>query len=390
MAITIDSTTDTPESVAEAFGTTVDQNPNDGADGANDDGAVDGSIDGVGAASAAAVADKGDGDGDKGGEPKAKTKTDGEGDGAPEGEHKKKLGGYQKKIQRLETENDLLVKVIKENKLIGSKTDENSDATTEIVNYCGEPEPQLADFRDQEDPHSAYLAAHTKWTRKEVTAQIKHENAEQLRQAVTQENESAFLTALNEDRAEGGIYHDYDAVLASIEENELDIPVTGYMKHAMDSARDDDGRSITHAMMYWLASHPDEAAKIHTLTPDKQLLAMGRIQVKADDDITSRRAEAEKAKAAKSKGKGKDSYNSGSSAGANGAGTGTTDTTNNQTDAGKGAGTKKVSRTPAPVSAVSGARTSNVSSTVDLDKIAKSGSFKDYEKTRLAQGQQYR
>lgn len=418
MPVIITSNTDKPEDVAAAMGGEIEQpdaeakaegksataDASAGKDGAANEsknegkGAAKGSTEGTSETvekdeqASGETSGEGSGksgEGDETGEGEGSSEGEGTGEGQPPAKPRK-LGGFQKKIARLEEENALLVDLIKKEGI--AKKDTGTETSDDKpVNYSGKPEPiepKIEDFVNHEDPQAAWVTAHGKWTvlynkwsREEAVAQVRAERDAEKTETTKSSNESAFITALDEDRAKGGIYEDYNDVLESIAEE--NVPITELMNEVIMEAREEDGRSLAHAMMHWMAKHPDEAGKIASLPPKQQLARMGVIQAKAEAETIKRRAELE-SKAKKttknSNVNGAGTTNAGNNAGSN---------TQQQQSANQGGGAKPVKTTKAPPPINPTGKRSAPAST-DLETVAASGDFRSYEAQRRAQGFKYR
>lgn len=289
----------------------------------------------------------------------------------------KKVTGYKKKAQRLEEENRLLMDLLRkqENPEPEEKPTEEEQAVAagldpKTKTYSGIAKPKLEDFKDEKDPYAIFTEKSVEWAMKEGEAKAKFEKAQEATNAAAAAVQEAFNGRLAEVKKEGGVYADYDDVLASIA-NE-DLPVTPLMTQMIMTSKAKDGTPISADVMYFLASNPDRVREISAMAPEEQAAEMGLVRQEAWAETQRRVAAAGKG------GKKTNSDSSGKGAGPTGA-----VPPQQQQQPPK----PKAKTPPPPVNPV-GKRAAPAAK--DLASVAESGDFKEYEARRRQQGFKYR
>lgn len=396
--VIITSTTDTPASVAAAMGAEIETETESGGEGdaaagTGTEGAKDGEKpnqkegkagakegdEGTGTSSESGDADAdadgaGDGDGDGGEDEGVESK-------AKEGEEQKpkKKGGFQKKISRLQQENDLLLDLLKKQQkgkdgdddaTPTPTTDDGKDAKTKT--FSGKPKPKLADFSDADDPYAAHAEALSDFAVDEAYAKLKFEQGKNTQETRATEAQTAFQSRHKVVTGDDGIYSDYDELLETVKEDNL--PVTGLMQQLIMSAKNKAGDSISVDVMHYLASNPDVCREIASLDPAEQAAEMGVIRQAAWAE-TTKRLEAKGSKAKDGEG---------------GKGAGAGSKAKAGSDAGNGAGSASKPKPKAPPAPITPVGKRSAPASKDLETVAASGDFKAYEAERLKQGRVYR
>lgn len=235
MSMTIESTSDTAEQVAAAYGEAKPA-------GATAEAAQD-------TVTAEPI------EAEQGEQPEAKAAGAEAGDDDGEGEHAKKKGGFQRRIDKLSAEKREL-----EAKLAaltaGKPTEKGAEPTK---GDAGDGKPQLEKFESYEE----YVEALTDWKlerREAAKAEQAKAEADKQQQAELAKSWQARQDAV---RAK---YDDYDEVVGQ------EIPITGVMQQAL--LESDHGAELA----YWLGSNPKEAERIAKLGPVAAIKALAKIE----------------------------------------------------------------------------------------------------------------
>lgn len=236
MSMTIESTSDTAEQVAAAYGEAKPA-------GATAEAAKD---------TVTAEPIKAE----QGEQPEAKAAGADEGDDdEADGEQPKKKGGFQRRITKLTTEKRELEARLAA--LTAGKPTEKAAETPKADAADGKP--QLEKFESYED----YVEALTDWKlaqREAAMAERSKVDAAKQQQAELAKSWQARQDAV---RAK---YDDYDEVVGQ------EIPITQAMQQAL--LESDHGAELA----YWLGSNPEEANRIAKLGPVAQIKALAKIE----------------------------------------------------------------------------------------------------------------
>lgn len=234
--MTIESTSDTAEQVAAAYGEAKPA-------GAPTETAKD-----------AVTAESADVEQAEQPEAKAAGADDADGDEG-DGDQPKKKGGFQRRIDKLTTEKRELEARLAE--LTAGKPAEKPAETAKPDAADGKP--QLEKFESYED----YVEALTDWKlaqREAAAAEKAKADAEKQQRAELAKSWQARQDAV---RAK---YDDYDEVVGQ------EIPITGVMQQAL--LESDHGAELA----YWLGSNPAEAEQIAKLGPVAAIKALAKIE----------------------------------------------------------------------------------------------------------------
>jgi hypothetical protein len=176
-------------------------------------------------------------------------------DDEADGEQPKKKGGFQRRIDRLTTEKREL-----EAKLAALTAGKPAEKPAETAKPdAGDGRPQLEKFESYED----YVEALTEWKlerREAAKAEQARADAEKQQRAELAKSWQARQDAV---RAK---YDDYDEVVGQ------EIPITGVMQQAL--LESDHGAELA----YWLGSNPKEAERIAKLGPVAAIKALAKIE----------------------------------------------------------------------------------------------------------------
>ncbi len=231
--MTIESTSDTAEQVAAAYG---EAKPAGATTEAAQDTVTAGPI-----------------EAEQGEQPEAKAAgaETGDDDDEADGEQPKKKGGFQRRITKLTTEKRELEARLAA--LTAGKPAETPKAD------AGDGKPQLEKF----DSYEEYVEALTDWKlerREAAKAEQARADAQKQQQAELANSWQARQDAV---RAK---YDDYDEVVGQ------EIPITQAMQQAL--LESDHGAELA----YWLGSNPKEAERIAKLGPVAAIKALGKIE----------------------------------------------------------------------------------------------------------------
>jgi hypothetical protein len=205
----------------------------------------------------------------------AKTETVGE--GAPqttandgEQEQGKRKGGWQRKIEKLERENEFW----REQALkTAPQPAESKPEAKEEPFVFSKQKPKPEDFRIQDTEtfdQTAYLEAVADWKVDEREAKAEHKRVQESKQKEQQESKSKQnekLKSWNDTQAKAAreVYDDYDEVAGT-------ISCTPAM---YDSVMESE---VGGHLAYWIGTHPDEVTRISALTPRQQILELHKIE----------------------------------------------------------------------------------------------------------------
>ena len=140
--------------------------------------------------------------------------------------------------------------------------------------YSGKAKPKREDFAESEDPDAAFTEATARWAYAEEAAKDRYEQQQQ--EAI--ESKSDALAYFNSRRAETAKRHsDYDAVLKEAS----DVQISELMESVI--LRSEVGPDL----MYYLAQHPDETAKIVALSGEDQLVRIGKLEARIEGEISA-------------------------------------------------------------------------------------------------------
>jgi hypothetical protein len=237
MSMTIESTSDTAEQVAAAYGEAKPA-------GASTEAAKD-------TVTAEPI------EAEQGEQPEAKAAgaDDNGDDDEADGEQPKKKGGFQRRIDKLTAHTrELEAKLAA---LTAGKPAEKPGETPKAD--AGDGKPQLEKFESYED----YVEALTDWKlaqREAAMAEKSKVDAAKQQQAELAKSWQARQEAT---RAK---YDDYDEVVGQ------EIPITGVMQQAL--LESDHGAELA----YWLGSNPEEAERIAKLGPVAAIKALAKIE----------------------------------------------------------------------------------------------------------------
>lgn len=185
-------------------------------------------------------------------------------EGENEPEHKRK-GGFQRRIERQEKLIEQLTAALAGRVPAAPTTPEPPKAEVD-------PEPDPANEKyQQEGGMAAYIKDTAAWNRREAKREILAEQskAESERTAKTEQQKlhEAHLARMEAARAKTP---DFDEVMADAE----NIPVSPAMGEAILSS------DVSAELTLFLAKNPDEAKRIVALSPARQLVEMGKLEVR--------------------------------------------------------------------------------------------------------------
>ncbi len=230
--MTIESTSDTAEQVAAAYGGTKPAG-----------------------ATAEAAQDTVTAEPIEAEQPEAKAAGAETGDEESDGEHAKKKGGFQRRIDKLSAEKREL-----EAKLAALSAGKPAEKPAETAKAdAGDGKPQLEKFDSYED----YVEALTEWKLERRDAA----KAEQAKESASKAEQAELAKSWNARQdATRAKYSDYDEVVGQ------EIPITGVMQQAL--LESDHGAELA----YWLGSNPKEAERIAQLGPVAAIKALAKIE----------------------------------------------------------------------------------------------------------------
>lgn len=193
----------------------------------------------------------------------------------PEGGDKKK-GGWQRRIEKLERENNELKQKVSEGngKPLAQDAGAGKSEPTKAAVADGRPaKPDLSKFDTYEQYQDALDEYQDKLTDWKIEQREKS-RAEQDRQNEARRQQEAAQKTWNDrlNAAKSRLTDFDDVVQGAIADH--DIRVSPTMERVI--LESEHGPEI----VYHLAKHPDEAARIAALPPEKAALALGRIEAK--------------------------------------------------------------------------------------------------------------
>lgn len=200
-----------------------------------------------------------------------------DGDSEQQNGHKKRPGGWQRKIMRLEAERAVLIDALQ--KFGGNAGNQKQEAREEQAedNPPVKPaRPKMADFAGKADPWAEYEAAQDKYD-EDITKYHKDNLAYELRQRETVQEQKARVNEVAsiwaEKLAEGRKqYSDFDDVALN-EDTPMNRPT-------MDAiVTSEFGAEIA----YYLGKHPKEAERISKLDPLSSIREVGKIEARIAD-----------------------------------------------------------------------------------------------------------
>lgn len=171
----------------------------------------------------------------------------------------KPLGGYQKKILKLEQEKETLLEALRRS---GGET---KPVVAKPAVEVEDPEPKEEDFATTGEYIKAVRAYDAKQTDKLVDKKLAEREQKQTTQSEEQKRHKAFaekLQAFVDTEAP-----DYDEVI-----NASGVRANNAMQAAINES------DIGPALVYYLAKNEEEAERIYNLSPIKAAVAMGRIE----------------------------------------------------------------------------------------------------------------
>ena len=166
---------------------------------------------------------------------------------------------------------------------------EATDPTKETgFTYCGRPKPKFAEFEKAEDPYAAFAEAIGEWSADEKIAK---REAEQF--ATQQANEFVKIQEAFEKRKieASALVDDFDEVL----EEATDIIASPAMQQVIYSSE------VGAHILYHLAQNPAEAKRLYAMAPADTIKAMGRLEAKIEGVVETLKKATDKKESPKKK-----------------------------------------------------------------------------------------
>lgn len=179
-------------------------------------------------------------------------------------EPKKRLGGWQRKIQKLERELDYW----RETALDRPAKPE----TTKPADEKAPKRPSMADFKTLDEYDSAMDEYHEKRTDYKIKEALKSARAESDQRSEEQKMDDTWQSRVREAKKD---YPDFEEVAYA-----SDVPITDAMNLAIK--RLENGPAVA----YYLGQHVEEAERISNMIPLDQAVAIGRIEARIAGEKT--------------------------------------------------------------------------------------------------------
>ena len=166
----------------------------------------------------------------------------------------------------------------------GTAAEKDVKPDTPTGTYSGLREPELDDFKDSDDPYKAYAKASAKFEAAEALAKLQYDHDQTRATTAQSESVTQFITRREELKE---LYDDWDEAFdAHLDSGVMLTPAMDWC--LMNS-------EVGPAIGYFLAKNPKEVTRIAKLADNKQVLEIARLEVGVGADLATRR---EKAKAA--------------------------------------------------------------------------------------------
>lgn len=189
----------------------------------------------------------------------------------------RRLGGWQRTIKKQEKQIERLLGMVE--RLTGQKPDAEP-----------EPKPKVASEEDPEPNAETFDGTHAEFVKAQIKWELRQEARERAAKADSEKQQSERQTQADAwaQKCDGAAkkYADFKEVVF---ENE-DVPVSPAMAEVLMESE------LGAEMAYYLGKHPDEAKRIHGLSPLAQARELGKIEASIASDQPAAEKEAKDVK----------------------------------------------------------------------------------------------
>lgn len=199
---------------------------------------------------------------EKVGEPDPQAKAN---EGETEHEGQKRKGGWQRKIEKLEKQRDALVE-----RLLAKEPEKPSAQPEKPAEPKAKPEPKDFDLGDGTYDHGKYTEAVSQWNAEKAVGEYKKSVAKEESERKAKEAQGQLIQTWQQRlKTAGDTIQDLAEVLADSE-----AVATPLMQRAI--VESDLGPQIA----YELAKNPGESERISKLSPERQLVELGKLEAR--------------------------------------------------------------------------------------------------------------